>query len=301
MAPGSSPCLQDAAWVQALLSLVEAAGREILRVYDEAGRRVEAAQAQQKSDGSPVTQADLAAHRLLATGLAALAPHVPMVSEEDGASWGRRESHGVYWLIDPLDGTREFLSRNGEFTVNVALIEQGRPVFGVVGQPVAGTLYWGGPGMGAWCSESGRKVRPLDAARASSNEAQALESQVLENQALRVMASRSHLDAHTQTLLDLVSQHRPIDLVQAGSSLKFCHLAANLADFYPRLGPTQEWDTAAAQAVLEGAGGAVLDAQGHALVYGKPQTLNPWFIAVRDVSMIDMLLPAFASIQPQRP
>ena len=295
MAPGSLPCLHAAAWVQALLSLVEAAGREILRVYDEAGRCVEAAQAQQKSDGSPVTQADLAAHRVLLAGLARLAPHVPVVSEEDASSWALRESQGVYWLIDPLDGTREFLSRNGEFTVNVALIERGRPVFGVVGQPVADRLYWGGPGLGAWGSDSGRKVQPLDSARTSSNE-----GKELEKQALRVMASRSHLDAHTQTLLDLVSQHRPIDLVQAGSSLKFCHLASGLADFYPRLGPTQEWDTAAAQAVLEGAGGAVLDAQGHALIYGKPETLNPWFIALRDISMIDMLLPAFASIQSQR-
>jgi len=135
----------------------------------------------------------------------------------------------------------------------------------------------------------------LGSARTSSNEGQALESQVL-----RVMASRSHLDAHTQTLLDLVLLHRPIDLVQAGSSLKFCHLAAGLADFYPRLGPTQEWDTAAAQAVLEGAGGAVLDAQGHALIYGKSETLNPWFIAVRDCSMIDMLLPLFASVQSRQ-
>lgn len=240
-----------------LVALAEAAGEAILAVYRSGDRAATA-----KGDGSPVTAADLAAHRCIVQGLARLTPDLPVVSEEsEGGAVTARS--GRWWLVDPLDGTLEFLARNGEFTVNIALVEDGRAVFGVVHAPVPGLSYWGGPGLGAFRREG-------------TGAATAIRVAAGRRQPLRVVASKSHLDAGTAALIARLGE---VELVQAGSSLKFCRLAEGSADLYPRLAPTCEWDTAAAQAVLEGAGGEVRDLQGRPLRYGKADPLNTFFIA----------------------
>lgn len=223
-----------------------------------------------KDDKSPVTQADLSAHRVLDKQLQPLLPDCPVVSEEAESSYAHRCQSRRFWLIDPLDGTKEFISGNGEFTVNIALVEEGRSVLGVVYAPAIDSLYWGGPGFGAWRCIGNASV----AIRVSERN---------DGSVCRVVASRSHLNAATQELIDRLG---PVQLVQAGSSLKFCRIAEGGADVYPRLAPTCEWDTAAAQAVLEGAGGVVLDLQGQPLRYGKPSVLNPSFVAAGSTAWI---------------
>lgn len=250
---------------QKLLPIVKSAGNSILQIY-AAGT----AESQSKVDGSPVTKADLAAHRVLVSQLVPLLPNCPVVSEEDGDSLGSRKPCGQFWLIDPLDGTKEFIARNGEFTVNVALIEEGRSVLGVVFAPALGPLYWGGQGIGSFRCLDERTV-PLKVAISVVGGCH------------RVAASKSHLNDATQAFISRLGQ---VSLVQAGSSLKFCRVAEGAADIYPRLGPTCEWDTAAGQAVLEGAGGFVVDLLGHPLRYGKAQVLNPEFVATRDLALL---------------
>ncbi len=223
-----------------------------------------------KVDASPVTEADLAAHCVLATQLAHLLPGCQVVSEEDSASLVYRRNTGCFWLIDPLDGTKEFIARNGEFTINIALIEDGRCTLGVVYAPAIDALYWGGAGLGAFRCMGAQTVAIKVGASKTDH-------------VCRVVASKSHLNEATQAMIDRLGE---LDLLQAGSSLKFCRVAEGAADIYPRLAPTCEWDTAAAQAVLEGAGGAVVDLQGVPLQYGKPDVLNPSFIATRNTALI---------------
>ena len=216
-----------------------------------------------KPDGSPVTRADLSAHRALVAGLAALTPDIPVVSEEDAKSHSRRLPRGRYWLVDPLDGTREFLARNGEFTLNIALVEDGQPTLGVVSAPALDEVFWGGRGLGAH-RRSGASIAAIHVAPAPAA------------RAWRAVASRSHMDDDTRAYLRRLI---PYELLRAGSSLKFCRIAEGSADVYPRLGPTCEWDTAAAQAILEAAGGVVLQLDGAPLQYGKTDVLNPGFVA----------------------
>ena len=243
--------------IAALLTITEDAGQAILAVYDEP------VELTVKADESPLTQADRASHRLIEQRLQALTPQWPVVSEEsDENQKAQRPQLAVYWLVDPLDGTKEFIKRNGEFTVNIALIVNGCAVFGVVGVPVQNKLYWGGKEYGCWLKDSSG-IRRLTAEKSK----QAL---------LRVVGSRSHVNAETAEYLRKLGEH---ELLSVGSSLKFCLLAEGKADLYPRLGPTCEWDTAAAQAVLEGAGGKVETLEGEPLRYSKPDVLNPWFIA----------------------
>ena len=192
------------------------------------------------------------------------------MSEEDEPSQAHRCSDGRFWLIDPLDGTKEFIAQNGEFTVNIALIEETRSVLGVVYAPAIDTLYWGGPGIGAFRREG------METAAITVGDGGVAG-------VCRVVASKRHLNAETQSFIDRLGR---VSLVQAGSSLKFCRVAEGAADIYPRMAPTCEWDTTAAQAVLEGAGGVVLDLQGQTLRYGKPDVLNPSFIATRDAASI---------------
>lgn len=235
-----------------------AAGRETLRYY------AESCPAELKADGSPVTAADRAAEAVIVPVLRALTPELPVVAEEAAAAGLAPHSAGErFWLVDPLDGTKEFLKRNGEFTVNIALIEQGVPVLGVVHVPVTGETYAAaGAGTATFAGASGE--RPI-AVRAPPAEG------------LTVVASRSHRD---DAALDAflggtrVAERRP-----AGSSVKFCLLARAEADLYPRLGPTMEWDTAAGHAVLLGAGGTVSLLDGRPLTYGKPEYRNPHFVA----------------------
>lgn len=242
-----------------LKELMWNAGEAILTVYesDDFGTEV-------KGDNSPVTLADLAAHNVLVEGLSILTPAIPVVSEEDKASLDIPRDHAVYWLIDPLDGTKEFIKRNGEFTCNLALIEQGRPTLGFVGVPAQAELYVGGDGLDASREQRGAMKITISHTRASG-------------QPVRVVASKSHLNEETQAFIAQLGDD--VELVQAGSSLKFLKIAVGEADIYPRLAPTCEWDTAAAQAVLEGAGGRVTKPCGAPMEYGKLDILNPHFVA----------------------
>ena len=242
----------------ALVGLMRAANDAIMAVYG-----ADTVAVTQKSDASPVTQADLAAHRVLVQGLALLTPDIPVVSEEDLDSLSLRQAHALYWLIDPLDGTKEFIKRNGEFTCNLALIEGRQATLGFVSVPADGRVYCGGRSLGAICIDPAGRVTPVQCSPCRSP--------------VRVVASQSHLTPETSAYLSGLGQDRV--LVSVGSSLKFLMVAAGRADLYPRLAPTCEWDTAAGQAVLEGAGGRVETLEGGPVSYGKGDLLNPWFIA----------------------
>jgi len=224
------------ALVVQVLDLAKSAGERIMDVYAgilAARPESTAALASHKDDGSPLTRADLLAHQVIAHGLAELTPQIAVVSEEDAQSLVHRLPTGTFWLIDPLDGTKEFLARNGEFTVNIALIQNGASVFGVVLAPALGQSHWGGVGLGAFRSD-GQRVEPIKVTQPG-------ERHLLP---LRVVASKSHMNAQTVEFINRLGPHQ---LIQAGSSLKFCRVAEGTADVYPRLGPTCEWDTAAAQ------------------------------------------------------
>lgn len=256
--------LQD--MVDWLLPLVRAAGRQIMTIYAQAQAHPDGSRSalvQRKSDSSPLTAADLAAHRTIEAGLHQHSMGVPVISEESFAPGQMAQAGTCFWLVDPLDGTKEFLSGTGEFTVNVALINHRRAVLGVVYQPSTDELFWGGAGFGAWCELGHRARQPIAVAPRTQAP-------------WRVLASRSHLGPHTHILINRIGQS---ELIKAGSSLKFCRIAAGLADFYPRLGYTSQWDTAAAQAVLEGAGGYVFDTKGRPLQYGQSDIINPHFLA----------------------
>jgi len=248
--------LADPKLLKALQQLVHQAGEAIMQVYQTADFGIET-----KKDDSPVTKADLDAHYLLVDGLAKLTPHIAIVSEEDPASQIVPQTHNCYWLIDPLDGTKEFINCNGQFTVNLALIEDNAPSFGFVSTPIDQTLYWGGKHLGAW--------------RLRDNALEPLNTQACQTP-MRVVASKSHLNDATR---DFITNLGPTTLVQAGSSLKLLRIAEGEADIYPRLAPTCEWDTAAAQALLEGAGGKVTQVDGSPMEYGKANILNPHFVA----------------------
>jgi 3'(2'), 5'-bisphosphate nucleotidase len=241
------------------------AGAAIMRIYD-AGFTV-----QHKEDDSPLTLADLESQRVIIDGLKALAPDIPILSEESAqAPWSERRSWRDLWVVDPLDGTREFVKRNGEFTVNIALVQNHEPVLGVVVAPALGLLYWGARGVGAFRrGHDGAQV----AIRISSPETP-----------LRVVGSRSHASKETQVYLARLG---PYVLRGIGSSLKFCLVACGEADLYPRFGPTSEWDTAAGQALLEAAGGHVTRLDGHRLRYNcRESVLNGDFLAFGHTSVL---------------
>ncbi|KAI2692936.1 3'(2'),5'-bisphosphate nucleotidase CysQ [Pseudomonas sp. TNT3] len=225
-----------------------------------------------KADDSPVTAADLAAHHLILDGLTALDPNIPVLSEEDAnipqsvrAGWQR------WWLVDPLDGTKEFISGSEEFTVNIALIEQGQVVFGVVSMPTSGRFYVGGAGLGAWRGDKDTPPSPIQVRTVPPT-----------GQAFTVVASRRHSSPEQERLLaGLSASLGELKLANIGSSLKFCLLAEGSADCYPRLAPTSQWDTAAAQGVLEGAGGEVLELSGASFSYpARESLLNGFFLAL---------------------
>jgi len=216
-----------------------------------------------KMDESPVTVADMRAEALIAAGLRAAAPDIPVIAEEEVAAGRSTAPAARYWLVDPLDGTREFAAGRAEFTVNIALIEHGAPVLGAVASPALAELHYGIVGLGAWRRRGGVEERIT--ARAAPPEG------------LTVMASRHYADA--PELAACLGQYKIASLTNIGSALKFLRLAEGAADFYPRLGRTMEWDTAAPQAVLEAAGGCVLTADGAPLRYGKPGWENPDFRA----------------------
>ena len=245
-----------------LLSNVEAIAREagvaILEIY---ARNFSV---QEKTDKSPLTEADLAAHTVISKRLSALTPSLPILSEEDVAGFSGPDQNGRYWLVDPLDGTKEFIKRNGEFTVNIALIEKGQPVLGVVFAPVLSTIYSAAQGLGAYKQISNGIREQINVTEHNPKTS------------WKVVGSRSHAGDTLAKVLQLLGNH---DMLPMGSSLKFCMVAEGSADVYPRLGPTSLWDTAAAQCVVEQAGGQVVKLTGEPLVYGDvSRTLNPYFI-----------------------
>ncbi len=260
-----------------LTDIAAAAGAAILKVYGaDFG-------VQRKEDASPLTEADLAAHRIIVDGLGELEPALPVVSEESTPPpYEERRQWRRYWLVDPLDGTKEFVSRNGEFTVNIALIEDGRPRLGVVCAPVLGQAFIGDVAAGvAEKHENGQMTRlrgrKMDTGRGCT-----------------LVASRSHGNERLQRYMEAVgARFPPLRQRTLGSSLKLCLLAAGEADLYPRLGPTAEWDIAAADAVLTAAGGAVQQRDGLPLAYNKQDFLNPDFIAMADADFpwVDALPP----------
>ncbi len=247
--------------VQQIIGIARQAGAAILSVYhsDDLG-------VTNKSDASPLTLADLAAHRLIVQELGRVLPIYPVLSEEAAdIEYSQRAAWTRYWLVDPLDGTKEFIKRNGEFTVNIALIENGAPIMGVVYAPVLDVCYYGSVGEGAFVQRG-------------TNVAQAIRAVVAaENENIKVVASRSHSDERTAALLQKLGK---VECVSMGSSLKLCLVAEGVAHFYPRLGPTMEWDTAAAHAVVNAAGGKVCRTDGSALTYNKKNLLNPEFFVL---------------------
>lgn len=259
-----------------VLDIARAAGVAILNVYEamrQGGAGAKEVGVTYKADASPLTQADVQAHQLIAHRLTVLTADLPVVSEEDAPSLQHRPARGDFWLVDPLDGTKEFLAQNGQFTVNIALIRDGRAVLGVVLAPALGQAYWAAAGLGAFREMDGH-VTPIHVAHP-----------VAADESVRVVASKSHMNEQTA---EFIRQLGPHQLVQAGSSLKFCRVAEGAADVYPRLGPTCEWDTAAAQAVVEAAGGYVSQLDGAPLRYGKPEVLNPNFV-VSSVPLTELL------------
>jgi len=240
----------------ALVGLCREAGAAAMAHYDEPA-------AETKADGSPLTRADLASNRVLVAGLPAIEA-VPVLSEEskqvphaERAAWDR------FWLVDPIDGTREFLKRNGEFTVNVALVDGTRPLLGAVHAPALGVTYLGEVGVGAWV-DRGEGPQPIRAAGDPEGP-------------LRVVASRSHRGPELEAFLAGLGDHEALTM---GSSLKLCLVAEGRAHLYPRTGPTMEWDTAAAHAVAVAAGCRVIDLAGRTLRYNKPDLHNPWFVVM---------------------
>lgn len=248
------------------MAIAQAAGDAILKIYEQA----EGVVIEKKADNSPLTIADKTANDIICKGLEKLADKHPIISEENKAiPYETRKNYPYCWLVDPLDGTKEFIKRNGEFTVNIALIHEQRIVFGVVYAPVLDEMYWAAKGEGAFLIKNG-ETKKLQAATFSNSDKN-----------LNLVCSRSHLNEDTQHFVD---QFDEPNLVATGSSLKFLILAKGEAHIYPRLAPTMEWDTGAAQIILEEAGGRVLqNGTTTPLQYNKENLLNPFFLAYGDL------------------
>jgi 3'(2'), 5'-bisphosphate nucleotidase len=253
------------ALARALVPIVARAGAAIMRIYDQRFT------VQRKDDNSPLTLADLESQRVIIEGLTEVTPDIPILSEESAqAPWDERKAWRELWVVDPLDGTREFVKRNGEFTVNIALVRDHEPVLGVVTAPALGLRYWGASGVGAFSHHRDAAEVPIKVSAPESP--------------LRVVGSRSHASPETAGYLTRVGPHV---MTGIGSSLKFCLVAEGKADLYPRFGPTSEWDTAAGQALLEAAGGHVTRLDGHRLRYNcRASVINGDFLAFSHPSVL---------------
>lgn len=240
----------------AMVALAHEAGRAIMEVY---GTQFDVSI---KDDRSPLTLADQRSHAIIDSGLRALTPDIPVFSEEGlDVPYAERKGWGEFYLVDPLDGTKEFINRNGEFTVNIALMRCGAPVLGVIGVPAHGVMYWGGPGMGAYKDDVPISIQPAHGA-------------------LTVVASRSHGAEELERFLARINVK---ERISSGSALKFCLVAEGRADIYPRLSPTWEWDTAAGHAIINGAGGVVVDPSGKVeLQYNKEVPKHAGFIVASE-------------------
>lgn len=249
--------------VEGVLAACRDASTAILEIYNSDDFDIE-----RKDDASPLTAADMASHRSLVAALTRMTPDIPILSEESAADEldARREWNRL-WVVDPLDGTREFIKRNGEFTINVALVEDARPVLGVIAVPVTGLVYSGIVGIGAHRWENWADAETIQTRRPCPERP-------------TVLGSRSHANPRTQTYFSMLREH---ERISRGSALKFCAVAAGEADFYPRLGPTSEWDTAAGEAIVIAAGGRVWLPDGRALRYNdRATTLNGDFLVAGD-------------------
>ena len=248
-------------WMPELIQISKQAGAAILQVYNSDDLGIEL-----KEDQSPLTLADQLANDIIIKGLKKLTPTIPIITEEtQEIPYLIRSQYEYFWLVDPLDGTKEFIKKNGEFTVNIALIHEQKSILGVVYVPVSDTCFYASQGSGAFKEVNNNsleiKCNPF----------------TLDDHHLKVVASRSHLNEETQEILAKLNAPH---IIQRGSSLKFLTIAEGEADYYPRIAPTMEWDTAAAQAILEEAGGSVINYQtGESLLYNKENQLNPYFVA----------------------
>ncbi|HEX3913882.1 MAG TPA: 3'(2'),5'-bisphosphate nucleotidase CysQ [Steroidobacteraceae bacterium] len=250
---------------EALMPIVERASAVIMQIYDGAFA------VQHKDDNSPLTLADLESQRVIIEGLEGITPRIPILSEESAAApWTERKDWGELWVVDPLDGTREFVKRNGEFTVNIALVVDHEPVLGVVAAPAQRSVFWGIAGRGAFTRSHDAPARRIHTSPPQ--------------RPVRVVGSRSHAGPQTTAYLARLGPHV---LAGVGSSLKFCLLAEGKAELYPRFGATSEWDTAAGQALLEAAGGHVTRMDGHRLRYNcRDSVINGDFVAFSDASVL---------------
>lgn len=251
-----------------IMALAKKAGHSIMEIYNTVELGIEL-----KNDNSPLTRADTASHEILKLGLQQLTPQIPVLSEEEIIPlWESRMNWKRYWLIDPLDGTKEFIKRNGEFTVNIALIEDGRPILGVVWAPALDVGYLGLP------------QQKIATKYVNNTTHQIAHKMVSRQSPINIVSSRSHSDSDTTLFIDFLKHSfQSIQLKNIGSSLKICLVAEGAADIYPRINPTSEWDTAAAHAVLEAAGGRVFKKDGEELRYNQKESLlNPSFFAVGD-------------------
>lgn len=262
------------ALLEGITRIARQAGEEIMAVY--AGDEIAV---ERKLDASPVTEADIRANRHIMRELHNLTPQIPVLSEESVTiPWETRQQWDEYWLVDPLDGTKEFINRNDEFTVNIALIRHGVPVLGVVHAPALVSTWQGLVGVGAWKQVDDQAPQPIAVKKLPAD---------LKDVAVTVVASRRHGGDALQGLLASLAEHfQAVQEVNMGSSLKICLVAEGTADLYPRLAPTSEWDTAAAQAVLAAAGGDIFTTQLAPLRYNaEDNILNPHFLALGDIDV----------------
>ncbi|MBL10419.1 MAG: 3'(2'),5'-bisphosphate nucleotidase [Acidiferrobacteraceae bacterium] len=260
-----------------IVEVSQGAGEIILDIYENSNHRHTF-----KEDNSPLTKADTESNKFIVNKLKKITPHLPLLSEEEKRiPFNNRSSWKEYWLIDPLDGTKEFIKRNGEFTVNIALIRNNIPVFGVIDIPVKKQTYWGAEGIGSFIIKNNKKSEKIYVANESKEK-------------MRILSSRSH-KGDERILLKKINDYK---LIKAGSSLKFCLIASGEADAYIRLGPTSEWDIAAGDAIVRFAGGIIVDLNNKGLEYNKGESLiNPNFIVTKDRVIKEKLLSIIKETQ----
>ena len=248
-----------------IAKLAEEAGRAIMDVYER-----ESFDVTEKDDRSPLTEADLASNRVIIEGLSLFDPPAPVLSEESTeAPYETRKKWRRYWLVDPLDGTKEFIKKNGEFTVNIALMEENRPVAGVVSAPALGVTWYAAKGLGAWRRKSGEESERIKVSPPG-------------DEPIKIVASRSHRGSEVDGFIEKLN--RPYEVISCGSSIKLCKVAEGAAHLYPRFGPTMEWDIAAAHIVVTEAGGIITGTTGESIVFNKKELLNPYFIVSAPLS-----------------
>ena len=253
---------QDLALILKVCNISIKAGKKILEYYYSNNNEIFI-----KDDETPLTKADLASNKIIIEELKGIDNNIPLLSEETLVDWNKRKEWNTYWLIDPLDGTKEFIKKNDEFTVNIALIENNKPTFGVIYAPILRETFWGSEGDGSFFLDKENNTKKINVSKNV-------------NDPIKIVTSRSHPSDELSRLLGKIKNY---DLLKVGSSLKFCLIASGQADIYPRLGPTSEWDTAAGEAILKFAGGGVIKLDGRQMKYNETGSLlNESFIALSD-------------------